>query len=425
MIGYLDVDPNNIEIEFGRAIILKSVHLPGRADRTSISIPINSHGEMIINYAGRWDETFPHDSAAGILRAGPGDLSALKSELNRKLGLISLVASGMTDVGPVPIETSFPLNGLHSSILNTILTQRFLYEPSPVTRMMILVVIAALLLSIATYLTPVVFALAGALLMTAYTIGTYWLFKEQGILLELVRPWLAGGFVMLSVILARYGLEERERGRLRSAFELYLPTHILEKALEHPEMLSLGGKRKEMTVLFSDIAGFSALSEKLEPEETQALLNDYFEEMTQIVFRYSGTIDKFIGDGLMVLWGDPLPCEDHALQSVLCAVEMQKRMKELQSDWRRQGRDSFQVRIAINTGWMTAGNMGSKQRMSYTVIGKQVNLAQRLEASAEPGAVLMSERTYGLIKDRIAAEDAGEISVKGFNQPVRVYKVKI
>ncbi len=425
LIGYLDVDPKNIEIEFGRAITLRDVRLPGTTNRTTVTIPINRRGEMVINYAGRWDETFPHYSAAHILKARPDELSVFKTELNRRLCIISLIASGMTDVGPVPLETSFPLNGLHSNILNTILTQRFLYELSPGTQILILVILTALFLSAAPYLKPAVYVLIGFLLMAGYTVGAYWLFKEGGILLNLVSPWLSSSFVVLSVLLSRYRLEERERGQLRSAFELYLSPQILNQALGRPEGLSLGGKRKELTVLFSDIAGFSTLSEKLEPEETQALLNDYFEEMTQIVFRHGGTIDKFIGDGLMVLWGDPLPGEDHALQAVNCAVEMQKRMKELQVDWRRQGRNTFEIRIGVNTGWMTVGNMGSKQRMSYTVIGKQVNLAQRLEVSTEPSTVLISERTYGLIKDRIAAEDAGEITVKGFNQPVRVYTVKV
>jgi adenylate cyclase len=424
-IDYLDIAPSDIEIEFGRAITLKNAHLPGRTDRTSIAIPINTRGEMVINFAGKWDETFPHYSAVRILNGRPEEREALKTELNQKLSLISLTASGLTDTGPGPLETSFPLNGVHSNILNTILTQQFLYEPHPATQILTLVVLAVLLLAVSPYLRPAAYVLVSFLLMLGYTLTSYVLFKEKGFLLNLVSPWLSVGLVAASVILARYRLEEKERGRLRSAFELYLSPQVLEQALEGPDGLTVGGRRKKLTVLFSDVVGFSSLSDRLEPEETQALLNDYFEEMTRIVFKHEGTIDKFIGDGLMVLWGDPLPCEDHALRAVSCAVEMQKRMKELQPGWEHRAKSRFEIRIGVNTGWMTVGNMGSKQRMSYTVVGREVNLAQRLEASAEPGTVLMGERTYGLVQGRIAAEDAGMITVKGFNQPIRVYKLKI
>lgn len=244
-------------------------------------------------------------------------------------------------------------------------------------------------------------------------------------MLNIINPWLSSSLVVLSVVTARYKMEEKEHDKLRSAFKLYLSPEILKEILRDPEGLSLSGRRKEMTILFSDIVGFSVLSDRLEPEEAQALLNEYFEEMTGIVFRYKGTIDKFIGDGLMVLWGDPLPCEDHPLQAVKCAIEMQKRLKELKASWQSEGRSNFDIRIGINTGWMTVGNMGSKQRMSYTVIGKQVNLAQRLQASAEPGAILISERTNALIKGEIAAQEIGKIAVKGFEHPIYAFRIII
>lgn len=423
VIGYLEVQPHNIEIEFGRAIRLKGAHLPDAAAQRDIIIPINRRGEMIINYAGLWDETFPHYSALEILRVKPEEKPTLKRDLNQKFCIISLTASGITDFGPTPLETSFPLNGIHSNILNTILTGQFLYELDLWQQTFILFLLMVVVAGLGYLLRPGIYPPLIFMLMVGYTFLSYLLFKEKGLLLNIINPWLSSSLVVLFVVTARYRMEEKEHGKLRSAFKLYLSPEILKEILRSPEALSLSGRRRELTILFSDIVGFSALSDKLEPEEAQALLNEYFEEMTGIVFRYKGTIDKFIGDGLMVLWGDPLPCEDHPLQAVKCAIEMQKRLKELKVSWQSEGRSNFNIRIGINTGWMTVGNMGSKQRMSYTVIGKQVNLAQRLQASAEPGAILISERTNALIKGEIAAQEIGKIAVKGFERPINAFRI--
>jgi class 3 adenylate cyclase len=154
-------------------------------------------------------------------------------------------------------------------------------------------------------------------------------------------------------------------------------------------------------------------------------LNRYFAEMAEIVFAHEGTIDKYIGDGLMVFFGDPTPCPDHALQAVRTAQAMQRKTAELRKEWENTGGMPIEIRIGIHTGEMVVGNMGSSARMDYTVIGSNVNLAQRLESSCPPGGILISEQVFRQLNDAVAAQAAGTIQAKGFSEPVSVYTVDI
>ncbi len=198
------------------------------------------------------------------------------------------------------------------------------------------------------------------------------------------------------------------------------------KAINEGREDSLKTERKRVTIFFSDIQGFSSLSEELESETITALLNQYLTEMTKIIGRYGGNIDKFMGDGLMVLFGD-----DHTeglkadcVRCVSMAIEMRKKMKELQNTWYNQGiKKPLRIRMGINTGYCTVGTFGTSHYMDYTVLGTHVNLASRLESAADAGEVLISHETWSLVKDVIMCRDKGEVNVKGFSQPIKVYQV--
>ena len=161
------------------------------------------------------------------------------------------------------------------------------------------------------------------------------------------------------------------------------------------------------------------------PDHIQDLLNEYFEAMTEIVFKYEGTLDKFIGDGLMVFFGDPEPQPDHALRCVRAAVEMQKKAREINDEWEKQDHMPLQIRIGINTGTVVVGNMGSPQRLSYTVLGSAANLAQRLESNAPEGGILISKSTYDFVKDQINVKSLERIKLKGFDDAIAVYEVLV
>jgi len=175
--------------------------------------------------------------------------------------------------------------------------------------------------------------------------------------------------------------------------------------------------------MFTDIRGFTALSDSMEPEETTSILNEYLDEMTKIIYRLNGTIDKFMGDGIMIFFGDPVPQDDHALRTVRCALDMNKRLEELQRKWFPAGENNLSIGIGINTGYVTVGNFGSSERMEYTVIGNQVNLASRLQAIAGPGEILISAQTFGLVNENIKAQNLGSHVFKGFARPIDVFKV--
>ena len=189
---------------------------------------------------------------------------------------------------------------------------------------------------------------------------------------------------------------------------------------------ALHTERKRITVFFSDIAGFSSLSEEMEAETLTELLNTYLTEMSQIVTNHKGTIDKFMGDGIMVLFGDTKSqgLKEDCLRCVAMSIEMRKKMKELQSKWFNQGiKKPLRIRMGINTGFCTVGSFGTNHYMDYTVLGTHVNLASRLESAADEGEILVSHETWSLIKDVIMCRDKGEISAKGFSHPIKVYQV--
>jgi class 3 adenylate cyclase len=202
----------------------------------------------------------------------------------------------------------------------------------------------------------------------------------------------------------------------------YLSPKIAERILSEGSDLSGISHRKFMTVLFSDIRGFSDLTDSLEPEEISLLLNNYLSEMTGLIHKHEGTLDKIIGDGMMVFFGDPVLMQDHAQRAVLLAVDMQQTIRHLKDEWSSYGHD-LNVGIGINTGYMTVGNVGSEFHRNYTVIGNQVNVAARLESMAQPGEILVSQRTHSKAKDIADFERAGIFNLKGIHSPVAVYRV--
>jgi adenylate cyclase len=222
-----------------------------------------------------------------------------------------------------------------------------------------------------------------------------------------------------------YVRSEKRRKEIRRIFSHYLSPAVLESVLSHPERLKLGGERVAVTILFSDIAGFTTTSESMRPEEVAAFLNSYLDEMTRIIFERKGTIDKFIGDAIMAFWGAPAPDPDHALNACLAAVAMQERLKSLRKEFREKGMPEISVRIGINRGEVIAGNMGSSELFDYTVLGDPVNLASRLEGvNKEFGtSIIISRSVHEAVRDSVEARALGTIMVKGKTEEVEIYEL--
>jgi class 3 adenylate cyclase/PAS domain-containing protein len=211
-----------------------------------------------------------------------------------------------------------------------------------------------------------------------------------------------------------------EREKIQKIFENYMPPQVFQELLRQgPERTGITGDRRELTIMFADIRGFTGISERLEPEQVVELLNGYLAAATDVVFEHHGTIDKFIGDAIMALFGAPVPIENHALQTVRAAMAMQRRFAE--TPVRAGQRASFG--IGINTGHGVVGTIGAPQLMSYTVIGDVVNVAARLQGEARAGEVLITEDTFHLVADHVDTEELGSLYVKGRLAPVTMYKV--
>lgn len=414
----LHVDPASIEVRFGDSIRLPGAIMPDGSPR-DLSIPIDRGGRMIVDFAAPWDAApssaaFTRLSFAGILEAaatqdGRDQIAAV---LEGSHILVADITTSSSDYGPVPFERVYPKAGLHLNILNGILSGDFL-RATPWWLSLIVNLAFALSLWFASMRDrPFASYLLSFLAWTLLAALETWLFVALGIMPALAAPTLGLALALIASSAYRFLLAEREKLAFRMRMERYFAPHLLAKILSNRDRL-ISAEGKVVTILFSDIAGFTSWCTTQDPESIHRALNEYFEAMTEIVFRNEGTVDKFIGDGLMAFFGDPLPQPDHALRAVRTGIEMQQRLRELRKAWEEEGRTPFHIRIGINTGEAVVGDMGSSAIMAYTAIGSEVNLASRLESGAPVDGILVSSPVYAAVKDVIGASFAGRIKAKG------------
>jgi class 3 adenylate cyclase len=260
--------------------------------------------------------------------------------------------------------------------------------------------------------TPTLVAVVSVLFTTLYICITAFFVHQQSLRLAQARSEIKR--------------EQEKAARLARNLAKYLSPQVWEMIFSGKKSVRLETQRKKLSVFFSDIKGFTELSEELEAEQLTDLLNNYLNDMSKIALKYGGTIDKFVGDSVMVFFGDPstLGAKKDAVAAVSMAVAMRKHMKVLRQQWRAQGiTKPLEIRMGINTGYCTVGNFGADTRMDYTIIGREVNLASRLETASDAGEILISHETYSLVKDVIMCRDKGQINVKGFTRPVQIYQV--
>jgi len=237
---------------------------------------------------------------------------------------------------------------------------------------------------------------------------------------------ISAGFIELKRTQEELAEKNQLLEELSSKLSKYLSPQVYASIFSGEQSVEIASKRKKLTVFFSDIADFTGTTDSLESEELTNLLNHYLTEMSKVALDHGATIDKYVGDAIIAFFGDPETrgVKEDARACVNMAVAMQRRMRELRSEWLDKGLEKpFQLRIGINTGFCTVGNFGSEDRMDYTIIGNEVNLAARLESHAEVGGILMAHETHALVKDTVLAEEGDTLTVKGFAKPVRTYKV--
>ena len=343
-----------------------------------------------------------------------------------RIVLVGASAQGLHDTKTVPFDIG-EMQGaeIHANMLAALLESRSI-APAAIGVTFALTIGAALLVTLAglranAWITAAVAAVI-ALLITWGSVRAF----DDDLWVPLVMPLLAVALAFVGDLSWQYFVEGREKRKVKKLFSRYVPKDVYEQLMADPERAALGGRRRMMTVLFSDVRGFTAMSEKASPEEVVAQLNEYFSRMVDVLFEHRGTLDKFVGDMVMGLFGAPLDDEDHADHAVQAALAMSRALDELNAQWRQAGRPELDIGIGISTGEMVAGNIGSTAIMSYTVIGDTVNLGARLESlNKDYGTrIIISEATRAALKGRYDSRPLGDVTVKGKSRPIAIYEVK-
>ncbi|MEE4357661.1 MAG: CHASE2 domain-containing protein [Desulfococcaceae bacterium] len=386
-----------------------------------ILLPVDSEGRMQINYRGG-EKTFPHYSVTDILHDRIPD-----SVFRNKIVMVGVTAIGVYDMRVIPFDNVFPGLEIHANVVDNILCSDFLQKPDWIFLFDILGIISTgLFLGI---ILPRL-GLAGgtltvSLLFAAYLSLTQNMFSRQGLVINLVYPSCVMLVMFICTTVYHFFIESRQKKFIRLAFSHFLAPSVVNQIIESPENLDLGGEERYITAFFSDVQGFTSISEMLSPSEIRDILNEFLTEMTDIVLRYEGTVDKFEGDAIIAFFGAPNHIENHALVACKASIDMQKRLAVLREKWKKENKPEMKMRIGMNTGMAVVGNMGSKNRMDYTMIGDTVNTAARLEGMNKVYGIytLISESTRKEAGAAILCRELDLVGVVGRKEPLRVYEV--
>jgi adenylate cyclase len=358
------------------------------------------------------------------------DIKAVELVLNTeslkdKMGIVGLTATGTHDIASIPLHNEYPGVGTYHNTINTIINNEYIKRVSTAFSIFMIFIIALISGFIIQKLDSrksLTVAISGFILLN---IICFYLFSFHNVWIEQLGLNLAFIVPATFIISIKLINEESQKRFIKGAFSRYLAPDVIEQIVAHPETLELGGEERIITIFFSDVAGFSTISEKLTPPELVSLLNEYLSEMTDIIISHGGTVDKYEGDAIMAFYGAPHPYVDHELRACLAAIDMKKRLRELQEHWKAMGQYALSARMGMNTGRAIVGNMGSRLRMDYTAMGDSVNLASRLEGANKfyGTSAMISENTYRGAKDHIEARKLDIIKVVGKSEPVEIYEL--
>lgn len=387
-------------------------------ERGLVRIPVDENAASLIPYRGL-QGSFRYLSAADAL-AG-----RLKPEqLRGKIVLLGTTAPGLMDLRSTPVGSTYPGVEIHANLVAGMLDATIKQKPSYVlgAEVLLLVFCALLLAFLLPVLSPLYASCLALGALSAVVVFNLWLWSAG-----LVLP-LASTFTVIIALYALnmswgYFVESRSKRQFTDLFGQYVPPELVDEMARDPERYSMEGKNEELTVLFSDVRGFTTISEGLDPKELTRLMNEYLGAMTQVVRKNRGTLDKYIGDAIMAFWGAPVADVNHAQNAVKTALEMQSELRKLDEPFKARGWPALHIGVGINTGTMTVGDMGSPVRKSYTVMGDAVNLGSRLESITKQYGVgiIVSETTKAAVKD-IVYRELDRVRVKGKDAPVGIYE---
>ena len=381
-------------------------------------IPVDANGAVYVPYRGR-QGSFTYLPAHQIL-SGTVD----PARLREKIVLIGTSAPGLLDLRSTPVQNIYPGVEVHANIISGILDDRIKHKPAWTIgyEFVLLLVIATSMALLLPLISPLL-AAAGTLGFTVTVVAGTFIAWNYNLILPLASPLLL--IVLIFMLHMTYGffIESRGKRQLANLFGHYIPPELVDEMSASPEEYSLDGENREMTVLFSDVRGFTTISEGMDPKQLTQLMNALLTPMTRVIHKNRGTIDKYMGDAIMSFWGAPLADSQHARHALYAAMEMMDELKIMQEEFRQRGWPEVNMGIGLNTGDMNVGNMGSEFRMAYTVLGDAVNLGSRLEGLTKNYGVniIVSETTRAGIPEFVFRE-LDLVRVKGKNEPVAIFE---
>lgn len=415
---FLDVQPGELQFWLTEKLKIKD-----------FEYPIDDINRTIINYCGP-SYTFPSYSFIDVYE-GKVDPEAFKD----KVVFLGDNTPSAGDHVSTPFSAMFPGVEKQATIVENLIHGKFLRKNQSEVFMGMIILdrhlfkyIIALCLLLGIILPFVSIVIGGVIsiaLLFGYYYYCYYNFVNNGLWINTTYPTTAVILCLSSISLFRYFVTEKARRAVKGVFENFMDPKVVQEVLKDPDDIKLGGEEKEITVYFSDIEKFSTISEKLQPAELIELLNEYLSEMTDLILDHGGFLDKYIGDAIVAAFGAPLPQSDHAVRACLATIDNQKRLAELNEKFKAEGRLQIKARIGLNSGTVLVGNVGSTNRLSYTVIGDEVNLGARLEAANKYYGTytMISERTYELARDHIEVRELDLLRVVGKQKPVKVFEL--
>jgi len=417
LLGQTKLLPGFAEAKTGGYAGLEWLELDAAGGR--LKIPVDSDVATFVPYRGG-QGSFRYISITDVLheRVDP-------AQLKDKIILVGTTAPGLLDMRATPVAEVYPGVEVHANMISGILDQNLKERPA---YMLGAEVVWLLLIGIAlSFLLPL-FTPAKAILASVFTLitttGLSLVAWQYG---NVLMP-VANSLLMIALLFALdmsygYFVESRTKRQITGLFGQYVPSELVEEMAKHPESVSMVGESREMTILFSDVRGFTTISEGLDPKELSLLMNEFLTPLSRVIYKHRGTIDKYMGDCIMAFWGAPLPDRDHARNAILAGIEMQATLQALQPHFKERGWPGIHVGVGINTGRVSVGNMGSEVRVAYTVMGDDVNLASRLEGITKQYGVgiIVGENTQNLVTDFLYRE-LDHVRVKGKDRPVAIYE---
>ena len=381
-------------------------------------IPVDASSAVLVPFRGLRG-SFSYVSISDILNR-----SLPQAALQDKIVLIGTTAPGLVDLRPTPVQNVYPGVEVHANLIGGMLDERLLHQPEYMlgAEVLLLTVLTVLMLFIAARLAPLL-----SIIFVALLIGAVLLLRvvawNSGVLLPVTSAILLVALLYLMNVSYAYFVESRSKRSLARLFGQYVPPELVSEMAENPEKITLEGQARDMTVLFSDVRGFTTLSEKVPPKELSRLMQALLTPITQVIHRHRGTIDKYMGDAVMAFWGAPLDDPQHARNALLAAIEMQQVVVKLNDEFKQKGWPPISIGVGLNTGVMSVGNMGSQFRMAYTVLGDAVNLGSRLEGLTKLYGVdiIVSETTKERLPEFLFRE-LDRVRVKGKDAPVTIYE---